>query len=69
MTDKHEARLSYYEGVRQAMLKHFEATEDGLRKLEGVKLAKIEKLIPDLRKRHDKLLTRVDRQIKLEKKP
>jgi hypothetical protein len=67
MNNKREARLRYYEGVRNATLEHIKATEEGLRKLEGIKPAKIEELISDLRKRHEKLLKRIDRYIKEEK--
>jgi hypothetical protein len=67
MNNKREARLRYYEGVRNATLEHIKATEEGLRKLEGIKPAKIEALISDLRRRHEKLLKRIDRHIKEEK--
>jgi hypothetical protein len=55
--------MQYYEGVREAMLEHVRTTEEGIRKLEGVEPAKIEKLVADVHKRHEKLLKRVDRQI------
>jgi len=66
VNDKREARLKYYEGIRQATLDHIKATEDGLRKLEGVKPAKIEKLVADIHKQHERLLKRIDRRIKRE---
>ena len=67
--NKRAARLEYYGGVRQGMLEHIDLTEEKLRKLEGVQPAKIEKLVADLRKTHDKLLKRIDRHIKQEKPP
>lgn len=67
MNNKREARLRYYEGIRGAMVDHFEATEDGLRKLKDVKPAKVEKIVTDLHKQHEKLLRRIDRQINLER--
>ena len=66
--NKRAARLEYYERVREGMLEHVKVTEDKLRKLEGVKPAKIEKLVADLRKTHEKLLRRIDRRIKQEKR-
>jgi hypothetical protein len=65
--DKRAARVAYYEGIRQAALEQFKATEDGLRRLEGVDVRKIEKVVADVHKRHEKLLKRIDRQIKEEK--
>ena len=67
--NKRAARLEYYERVRQGMLEHIKVTEDNLRNLDGVKPAKIEKLVADLRKTHEKLLRRIDRRIKQEKRP
>jgi hypothetical protein len=66
MNNKRAVRLKYYEGIRQATLDHIKATEDGVRKLEGVKPAKIEKLMADVHKKHEKLLERIDRLIKHE---
>ncbi|HEX3422267.1 MAG TPA: hypothetical protein VHS33_02535 [Sphingomicrobium sp.] len=66
MNNKREARLSYYEGIRSAMLEHIKVTEEGLRHLKGVKPAKIEKMVADLHKQHEKLLRRIDRRIKAE---
>lgn len=66
MNNKRAARLAYYEGVKQATLEHIKATEESLRKLEGVKPAKIEKLVADLQQTHEKLLKRIDRHIKEE---
>jgi len=65
--DKRSARLSYYAGIRQAMLEHIKVTEASLHKLKGVEPAKIDKLVADVHKRHEKLLKRLDRQIKEEK--
>jgi hypothetical protein len=64
--NKREARLDYYKGVREATLEHIKATEEGIRKLKDVKPAKIEKVVADLHKRHEKLLKRIERRIKLE---
>jgi hypothetical protein len=63
MGRKSAARLAYYEGVRKALLEHFEITEQGLRKLKVVKPSQIEKLVADIQKQHRKLLNRIDRQI------
>jgi DNA-binding PadR family transcriptional regulator len=63
MNRKSEARLAYYEGVRKALLEHFEITEQGLRKLKDVKLSQIEKLVTEVQKQHRKLLNRIDRRI------
>ncbi len=67
MNSKREARLNYYEGVREATLEHIKATEEGLRKLEGLRPAAIEKLVADVHKRHEKLLRRIDRHIEQER--
>ncbi len=64
MNNKHAARVSYYEGIRRAAEEQFRATEDGLRKLEGLKPSQIEKLVADVHKRHEKLLNRIDRQLR-----
>ena len=63
MSRKSAARLAYYEGVRKALLEHFESTEQGLRKLKEVKPAQIEKLVAEIQKQHRKLLDRIDRRI------
>jgi hypothetical protein len=63
MEDKRAARLAYYEGIKQAALEQFKITEEGLRNLEGLQPAHIEKLVADLHKRHLKLLKRIDLQI------
>jgi DNA-binding PadR family transcriptional regulator len=63
MGRKSAARLAYYEGLRNALLEHFEITEQGLRKLKDVKPSQIEKLVADIQKQHRKLLNRIDRQI------
>ena len=63
MSRKSEARLAYYEGVRKALLEHFENTEQTLRKLKDVKPAQIEKLVAEIQKQHRKLLDRIDRRI------
>ena len=65
--DKRAARIGYYEGIRQAALEHFDVTEKGLRKLKGMDASKIEKLVADVHKRHEKLLSRIDGLIKDEK--
>jgi hypothetical protein len=64
MNRKSAARLSYYEGVRKALLEHFEITEQGLRTLKDLKPSQIEKLIADVQKQHRKLLDRIDRRIR-----
>jgi hypothetical protein len=64
---KRAVRLKYYEGVRQATLEHIKATEESLRKLKDVKPARMEELVADLQKRHQKLLKRIDRQIEEQK--
>ena len=67
MNGKREARLRYYDGIRSAMLDHAKVTEEGLRKLEGIKPAKLEEMVAELHKEHEKLLKRIDRYIKQEK--
>lgn len=67
MNSKREARLKYYEGVKEATLQHMQATEESLRKLQGVTPEKIETLVADLKKQHKKLLKRIDRNIKDER--
>lgn len=67
MADKRAARVAYYQGIRDAALEQFRATEEGLRKLEGLKPSQIEKLVADVHKRHEKLLKRIDRYLKEEK--
>lgn len=49
------------------MLEHIRATEEGIRNLAGVKPSKIEKLVADIHKEHEKLLKRIDREIRQEK--
>jgi hypothetical protein len=63
MSRKSAARRTYYEGVRKALLEHFEMTEAGLRNLKDVKPSQIEKVVTDLQKQHRKLLKRIDRHI------
>jgi hypothetical protein len=63
---KREARLAYYEGVRQAMVDHATVTENGLRKLKGVPPLRIERLVADVHRRHLKLLRRIDQLIAAE---
>ena len=63
MNNKRAALAAYYEGIRTAMLEHIKVTEEGLRRLEGVKPAKVEKMVADLHKHHEKLLRRIDRHI------
>jgi hypothetical protein len=62
--DKRAARIAYYEGIRRAALEQFKTTEEGLRKLEGLKPGQTEKLIADVHKRHEKILKRIDQYIK-----
>lgn len=64
MSNKHAARVSYYLGIRRAAEEQFRATEDGLRKLEGLKPSQVEKLVADVHKRREKLLNRIDRQLR-----
>lgn len=64
MKDKRAARVAYYEGIRKAALDHFKTTEESLRRLEGLETAQIEKLVADIHKRHEKLLKRIDRDLK-----
>jgi hypothetical protein len=64
--NKRAMRLEYYEGVRQGMMEHIQVTENNLRNLEGVKPGKLEKLMADLHKTHEKLLERIDRHMKEE---
>ena len=61
MNDTRTARVIYYEGIRLAAQDQFKITEDGIRKLEGLKPAQVEKLVADVHKRHEKLLKRIDR--------
>jgi hypothetical protein len=65
--DKRAARIGYYEGIRTAALEHFKITEEGLRKLKDMDASKVEKLVADVHKRHEKLLNRIDGLIKEEK--
>jgi hypothetical protein len=60
MKRKSAAKLAYYEGVRKALLEHFEITEQGLRKLKDVKPAQI---VAEVQKQHRKLLSRIDQRI------
>jgi hypothetical protein len=66
MSRKSAARLTYYEGIRKALLEHFEMTEQSLRKLTDVKPPQMEKLVADVQKQHRKLLDRIDRRIRRE---
>jgi hypothetical protein len=61
---KREARIAYYEGVKQATLDHIKVTEEGLRNLKDMSSEKIDKLVADIHKRHVKLLKRIDGYIK-----
>jgi hypothetical protein len=62
--DKRAARVTYYEGIKRAAVEQFKTTEEGLRKLQGLKPGQAEKLIADVHKRHEKLLKRIDQYIK-----
>ena len=68
MKTKREARVAYFEGIKQATVDHMRVTEEGLRKLEDVPPNKIERLVADLQKQHAKLLKRIDRRLKEETK-
>jgi hypothetical protein len=59
-----DARLKFYEGVREATLEHLKATEDSLRRLEGVEPAKIAELISELNRLNQKMMDRIDRYIR-----
>lgn len=60
MATKHEALLGYYEGLKIAMVTHMASTEKGLRALRGVDAGEIEKLVGAVRKKHQKLLKRLE---------
>ena len=64
MKNKRDARLAYYEGIKQATFEHIKATEASIRKLKDVPPEKIEKLVAAVHKRHMELLKRIDRHIK-----
>jgi hypothetical protein len=66
VNNKREARIAYYEGIKQATLDHIKVTEDGLRNLKDVSSEKIEKLVADVHKRHLKLLKHIEQLIKEE---
>lgn len=60
MTTKREARLSYYAGIRGAMLSHIETTEQSIRTLSEMDDKEKEKLLKVVRKRHRKLLKQIE---------
>jgi hypothetical protein len=66
MTDKHKARLAYLDGARAAMVAHFDQTVKGLGKLKGMSEKETEKLVSAVRKKHEKLVDKLDRQIAVE---
>lgn len=66
MTDERPTRLSRFEGARSATVEHFEATETGLRKLDGVKPVDLEKILAGVRKQRETLLDRIDVHIREE---
>lgn len=65
--NKRGARIEYYQGIRHAMLEHAESTEKKIRNLEGLRPGKADKLVADLQKTHEKLLKRIDNQIRQER--
>lgn len=67
MKNKREARLRYYEGIREARLEQINTTEESIRKLEEITAKKAEKLMAGLCKQHKQLLSRIDRRIKAER--
>jgi hypothetical protein len=69
MSAKRKARLAYYEGIKDAMVENLAVTEQGLRDLEGMSEAKVEKIVASLRKLHEKLMKQIDRQILNETRP
>jgi ferritin-like metal-binding protein YciE len=60
MTTKRAARISYYTGIRKAMLKHIDATEKSIRKLEGISDEEKAKILASVNKRHVKLVKQID---------
>lgn len=67
MADKGTARVTFYEGIRQAAVDQFATTEENLRKLEGLKPPQIENLIADVHKRHEEMLRRIEHHIREER--
>ncbi len=66
MLNKRDARLLYYRGVREAMAEHVQKTEDGLRALTAMEPGDAKRLISAVKKRHDKLLQKIDSKIAAE---
>jgi hypothetical protein len=62
MSKKREARIAYYQGLKEALSQHIAETEKGLRALPGLSAKKIDKLVATVRKQHAKLSSRIDRQ-------
>ena len=62
MSRKSTARLACYEGVRKALLEHFEITKQGLRNPKGLKPAQMES-VAEVQEQHRKVLHRIDRRI------
>jgi hypothetical protein len=62
MSRKREARIAYYNGLKTSMARHIRATEKGIRSMEGVSETEMEKLLASVRKKHEKLLKRIDDQ-------
>lgn len=68
MTDKHQAKLTYLNKVRSAMVKLRLDTEKGLSKLPGISETDLKKLIASVEKRHVKMLKNIDGQIAREER-
>jgi hypothetical protein len=60
---KRDAELAYYQTAKAALMEHMATTEKGLRRLKDLPPPKADKIIEAIRKRHDKLLRRIDRQV------
>jgi hypothetical protein len=68
MAGKHKARITYLDGARQALLDHMQTTEDGIRRLLATNPAQADRIISSVRKRHDKLIKQLDREIATERR-
>ncbi len=60
---KSEMRLAYLHGIKDALNEHMMTTEAGMRALPEIKEKQVDAIVASVRKRHDKLVERIDRQI------
>jgi hypothetical protein len=67
MSAKRNATIQYYEGVKASLAQMVQDTEAIVLKLTELKGADAEKVIKSVRKKHERLLARIDRNLASER--